>query len=317
MIFPLIFAFVFLVFCSPYMYSCITWNYSLLLFGSIFIYTNFILYITLAIIYFMLPSSLVESLFLHMNKLIKTFFPETIAETEANIRETFKMKVLYPMPEKSINIWHPHGISGVTPVIHNGYRVTEIEGYTPTKGVVYYYYFMMPIVKNIIKLLNAIPSDYRSIKETVEKESVSITIGGLDEMSRTADKHIQLVIKKRSGIFKIALETGTPLVPVLTYGETEIFPETENPLLLQFNGFIYTNFTMKFPFPTMTSVSNWLKLRSVPLKEIKSYTGRPIIVKKIQEPTPSQINRLRNTYIKRVKELFKETNPGDYTLEII
>ena len=317
MIFPLIFALGFVLFCSPYMYSCITWNYSLLLFGSVFIYTNFVLYIILAIIYFILPASLVRSLFLQINSTIRNIFPEIISETEKNIRETFKMKVLHPIPPRSINIWHPHGISGVTPVIHNGYRVTDISGYTPTKGVVYYYYFMMPIVKDIIKLLNAIPSDYRSIKETVEKESISITIGGLDEMGRTADKHMQLVIKKRSGIFKIALETGTPIVPVLTYGETEIFPETENHLLLQFNEFMYTNFTMKFPFPTMTSVSNWLKLGTVPLKEIKSYTGRPILVKKIEEPTPLQINKLRNKYIRRVKDLFKETNPGDYTLEII
>ncbi len=317
MIFPLIFALVFLVFCSPYMYSCITWNYSLLLFGSVFMYTNFVLYTILAIIYFMLPGSVVRSLLLDINKIIRNFFPEKIEETEKNIRETFKMKVLYPMPQKSINIWHPHGISGVTPVIHNGYRVTDITGYTPTKGVVYYYYFMMPIIKDIIRLLNAIPSDYRSIKETVQKESVSVTIGGLDEMGRTAGTHMQLVIRKRSGIFKIALETGTPLVPVLTYGETEVFPETSNAYLLQFNDFMYSNFSMKFPFPTLTSVSNWLKLGTLPLKEIKTYTGKPIMVKKIENPTNLQIAKLRRIYIRRVQELFDQTNPGEYTLEII
>jgi 1-acyl-sn-glycerol-3-phosphate acyltransferase len=317
MIFPILFAFVFLVFCSPYMYSCITWNYSLLLFGSVFMYTNFILYTILAIIYFMLPGSVIRSLLLHINKIIRNLFPERIADTEENIRQTFKMKVLYPMPQKSINIWHPHGISGVTPVIHNGYRVTDIPGYTPTKGVVYYYYFMMPIIKDIIRLLNAVPSDYRTIKETVQKESLSITIGGLDEMGRTAGTNIQLVIKKRTGIFKIALETGTPLVPVLTYGETEVFPETTNAYLLQFNEFMYSTFRMKFPFPTLTSVSNWLRLGTLPLKEIKSYTGKPIIVKKIENPTNSQITKLRKIYIRRVQELFDQTNPGGYTLEII
>jgi 2-acylglycerol O-acyltransferase 2 len=280
-------------------------------------YTNFVLYTILAIIYFMLPGSVVRSLLLDINKIIRNFFPEKIEETEKNIRETFKMKVLYPMPQKSINIWHPHGISGVTPVIHNGYRVTDITGYTPTKGVVYYYYFMMPIIKDIIRLLNAIPSDYRSIKETVQKESVSVTIGGLDEMGRTAGTHMQLVIRKRSGIFKIALETGTPLVPVLTYGETEVFPETSNAYLLQFNDFMYSNFSMKFPFPTLTSVSNWLKLGTLPLKEIKTYTGKPIMVKKIENPTNLQIAKLRRIYIRRVQELFDQTNPGEYTLEII
>ena len=74
---------------------------------------------------------------------------------------------------------------------------------------------------------------------------------------------------------------------------------------------------MKFPFPTLISVSNWLKLGTIPLPEIKSYTGRPIIVKKINNPSLSQINKLRKIYISRIQELFDETNPGEYALEII
>lgn len=35
-------------------------------------------------------------------------------------------------------------------------------------------------------------------------------------------------IVPRTGVFKLALETGTPIVPVLTYGENELFPVIQN-----------------------------------------------------------------------------------------
>jgi 2-acylglycerol O-acyltransferase 2 len=280
-------------------------------------YTNIVLYIILAIIYFLLPQQVVFDILTRINQTFRTFFSEKVEETEKNIRETFKMNVLYPIPEKSINIWHPHGISGVTPVIHNGYRVTQIKNYKPTKGVVHSIYFMVPVVKDIIRLLNAIPSDYKSISDTLKNESISITIGGTDEMGRIDGKNIQLVIKRRRGIFKIALETGTPIVPVLTYGETDIFPMSENKFIVQYNNFLYDYFRMRFPFPTLKSLNNWLKLSATPLTEIKTYTGKPIIVKHIPNPSEKQIAKLRNLYIDRIRELFKKTNDGQYTLEII
>ena len=136
-------------------------------------------------------------------------------------------------------------------------------------------------------------------------------------MGRTDGKDIKLVIKKRTGIFKIALETGTPIVPVLTYGETEIFPMSENTFLVQYNDFLYEHFRIRFPFPTITSLTNWLKLSATPLNEIKTYTGKPIIVKHIPKPSKKQIAKLRDLYIARVRDLFEKTNDGQYTLEII
>jgi hypothetical protein len=317
MLILILFVLVFALLCSPYMYSCITWNYSLLLFSGVFMYTNIVLYIVLSVIYFLLPQETVLTILTKMNTMFRTVFSEKVQDTETNIRETFKLNVLYPIPEKSINIWHPHGISGVTPVIHNGYRVTDIENYKPTKGVVHSMYFIIPVIKDIIRLLNAIPSDYKSISNTLKNESISITIGGTDEMGRLDGKNIQLVIKKRTGIFKIALETGIPIVPFLTYGETEIFPMSENNFLVQCNDFLYDHFRMRFPFPTLKSLNNWLKLSATPLKEIKTYSGKPINVKKISNPTKNQIAKLRDIYISRVTELFEKTNTGEYTLEII
>jgi 1-acyl-sn-glycerol-3-phosphate acyltransferase len=49
------------------------------------------------------------------------------------------------------------------------------------------------------------------------------------------DYIIHTTIKKRKGIFKIALETGTPIVPFITYGECELFPENNLFIMVIFN----------------------------------------------------------------------------------
>jgi len=306
----------FILFCNPYLYSCVTWNYSLMAFMGLLGYTNIIAFTVVFLVYMILPSRIVRDMLVYFKDRLREVFRDRISETESNIRKTFQIHVREPIPEKSINIWHPHGISGVTPVIHNGYKITSPE-YKPTKGVVHYGYFMLPFIKDIIPLLNAIPSDEFSIRDTLQKESISIILGGVDEMSRGSPKNLQLVVRKRTGIFKIALELGIPIVPVLTYGEQEVFPESDLGILKCYNDLLYTYFRFRFPFPKINSVVNWTRLSQMPLEPIVTYTGKPVRTKKILNPSPSQIKKLRDLYIQRLQELFDETSPPGYTMTIL
>jgi 1-acyl-sn-glycerol-3-phosphate acyltransferase len=279
-------------------------------------YTNIIAFTVVFLVYMLLPSSITKEILLYFNQRLREVFRDRISETESNIRKTFQINVREPIPEKSINIWHPHGVSGVTPVIHNGYKITSPE-YKPTKGVVHYGYFMLPFIKDIIPLLNAIPSDEFSIRDTLQKESISITIGGIDEMSRVSHKDLQLVVRKRTGIFKIALELGIPIVPIITYGEQEVFPESDLGILKCYNDFLYKWFRFRFPFPKLNSLLNWTRLSQMPLEPIVTYTGKPVRTKKILNPSSSQIKKLRDLYIQRLQELFDETSPPGYTMTIL
>jgi 1-acyl-sn-glycerol-3-phosphate acyltransferase len=279
-------------------------------------YTNIIAFTVVFLVYMILPSSIVKEILLYFKDRIREIFKTRITETESNIRKTFQLNVQSPIPPKSINIWHPHGISGVTPVIHNGYRITSPD-YKPTKGVVHYGYFMLPFIKDIIPLLNAIPSDEYSIRDTLQTESISITLGGVDEMRRGSPKDLQLVVRKRRGIFKIALEMGVPIVPILTYGEQEIFPESDLGILKMYNELMYDWFRFRIPFPTLNSVINWTRLSQTALEPIVSYTGKPIRTKKISNPTERQIKKLRDLYIQRLQDLFDETSPPGYTMTIL
>jgi len=314
--FVIVLGLLFLLFFNPCLYSCVTWNYSLMAFLGLLGYTNIICFVLLFLVYMILPAKIVKDILVYFKDRVREIFKDRIIETESNIRKTFQLHIREPIPKKSINIWHPHGISGVTPVIHNGYQITNPE-YQPTKGVVHYGYFMLPFIRDIIPLLNAIPSDEFSIRDTLAKESISITIGGVDEMRRGSSKDLQLVVRKRTGIFKIALELGIPLVPVLTYGEQEVFPESDLGILKWWNAVLYDWFRFRIPFPKLNSVVNWARLSQTPLEPIVTYTGKPVRTKQILNPSPKQIKKLRDLYIQRLQELFDQTHPPGYTMTII
>ena len=235
---------------------------------------------------------------------------------EQNIRATFPIHLLYPIPERSIRVWHPHGSGATTIGIHNVFRITD-DKLTKTKTVIHYIFTLLPVVRDILRYVNCIPSDYHSIVNALKTDSITVGLGGADEMGRVKHKQLELVIKKRKGIFKIALETGTPIVPVLTYGENEIFPLIESDFLNWLNDSFYSTLKGRFYLPSLQSVGNWANLLVRPLEPVHTYTGRPIYVKKIENPTDRHIRSLRNIYIRRVRELFAKTNPGEFSLKIV
>lgn len=203
----------------------------------------------------------------------------------------------------------------VSSAIHNAIRITD-ESYVPTKIVSMSIYHKIPIIKDFMRRFNVIPADYDVIKNTLFTDSVSIMLGGVKEMMNVNEKTISLVIKNRTGIFRAALETGSNIIPVITYGENKLFPPLNESIIESINAFIYSVFGIAFPIPTWTSIKNWVKLYSHPLEKIHSYVGDEVEVKQKECPTNEDILDLRNKYIKAVQSLFDKTNDGTYTLEI-
>jgi 1-acyl-sn-glycerol-3-phosphate acyltransferase len=135
-------------------------------------------------------------------------------------------------------------------------------------------------------------------------------LGGVREMLTAEGKHMKLYIRNRTGIFRIALETSTPLVPVLTYGENEVFPRSNEWWATELNKLLHSYTGMAIGIPTWKTLQNWFELSYRPLKPIVTHVGSPI-------SATGDIPALRNNYIKAVEELFKKTAPPGYTLEIV
>ena len=270
----------------------------------------------LVVLYYLTPHSIIDKIIEKTIFIVRYLFSDKVETLEENIRKTFQIKVRYPIPKRSIHIWSPHGVTVLTGGIHNVYKI-GISDIKPSRFVVHSAGQYWPIAKDILRYFKTIPSHYTTIKDTIQKESVGISLGGFQEMSRCSENILQIFISKRKGIFKIALETGTPIVPILTYGENKMFPETDSTILKQLNEISYKIFKVAVPQPSWKAICNWFKLSYMHLDPIVSHTGKPIVVKKIENPSDKHIVKLRNVYIQRMKDLFAETNDGTYTLEIL
>ena len=183
--------------------------------------------------------------------------------------------------------------------------------YRPNHAVTLPFYHYFPVIGDIMRYLGSIPSDSGSITKTLRKgESVSVMLGGVREMLDAQGTHMKLYVRKRSGIFRIALESGKPLIPVLTYGENEAFPRSNEWWATTFNHYLHEYAGMAVGIPTWKALQNWFELSYKPLKPIVTHVGSPV-------PATGDIASLRNDYIKAVEALFKKTAPAGYTLEIV
>lgn len=279
-----------------------------------FVWNLFLSAVILAL-YSLVPSYVIDSLLSSSLAIVRKKFFFYFEKIESNIRSTFDIVQSKPPPPRSVFIWHPHGLMSISSAIHNAMRITSKE-YMPTKIVSMSIYHKLPIIKDFMRYFNVIPAEYNTIKETLKTDSVSIMLGGVREMMNTDAKTIQLIIKNRTGIFRAALESGSSLVPVITYGENELFPPIQSESIQSINSFLYSVFGIAIPIPTWTSMKNWVTLYSSPLKKITTHVGDTISVSQKEYPSSEDILDLKTRYIKAVESLFEKTNDGTYTLEI-
>jgi len=161
-----------------------------------------------------------------------------------------------------------------------------------------------PFGKEMLDYISAIPNTYHRMKSTLENgESISLSLGGMREMLGSS-----YIVKRRRGIFKMALETGTPIVPVLSFGENTLFSLVPvYPVIEKW----FEQYDLCVCIPTLQSIRKWLGILQDPLKNpITSVAGKPILVPLTKEPTEADISELRERYIAALKDLFSKENPN-------
>ena len=244
-----------------------------------------------------------------LKKVMKILMPSTINTVSENIRQSFKARYsdsthsLDPS-QYYIYAWHPHGMFSMSHFFHTATSLTEWPLERKIKTVALSALGWLPFGKDLFEYLDTIPSEYHSMKHSLEeKQSISVCVGGMREMLGD-----DFIVKRRRGIFKMALETGTPIVPVISFGEQKLFSIVQIPKGIQ--DFLEP-YDICICIPTLQSVRKWLGLMESPLKDsIVSVIGSPIPVSKIAEPTEEDISKLREQYIQALKDLYKKETPN-------
>lgn len=94
-------------------------------------------------------------------------------------------------------------------------------------------HFQMPFFRELAYSLGGINASARSINHVLGKSNggnvAVLMVGGAQEAFNCRPGQYKLVLKTRKGFCRIALKNGSPLVPVFSFGENDVFDQVENP----------------------------------------------------------------------------------------
>jgi len=275
---------------------------------------NVVLGAILLLVYCVLPTEMIDQGIRWAVTGTREKFGHYFQRVEDHLRATFPIHGGENLPTSCLLLWHPHSLLTITAVVHTAFGLTPA---VESKIVAHSMYHSIPVIRDCVRNANSIPADFQTMKKTLEEgQRVSVLVGGVREMLDTESKIVRLVLGKRKGVFRLAFTTGKPLVPILTYGESELFPVWNHSILTEINKFLYATFKIAIPVTSWRALSNWINLYWTPLTPVPTYIGDPIVVEKNPSPSESDLSELRDKYIQRLKALFEETHPPGYSLII-
>ncbi|KAM7538884.1 hypothetical protein Aperf_G00000056055 [Anoplocephala perfoliata] len=132
---------------------------------------------------------------------------------------------------------------------------------------------------------------------------VAVVPGGTREMFEARPGHYVLMLSRRPGFFRTALQAGSYLVPSIGFGETNIFDQVPNPegsplrklqkWLMRIMPFVPIYSTYYIPYRRPISV----------------VIGRPIMCEQTPNPSDEQVNELREEYRQELIQMFNKYRP--------
>ncbi|KAJ3665002.1 hypothetical protein Zmor_000524 [Zophobas morio] len=132
---------------------------------------------------------------------------------------------------------------------------------------------------------------------------VLLSPGGAMEAYYGRPQKYTFLIKDRKGFIKMALRHGSPLVPVIAFGEPDLFDQIINEKIRPIQEFIrkYVGIAPIIFYGTGFIFRYGLVPRKVPLT---CALGKPIEVEKVENPTNEEINSLHAKFVQELKDLF-------------
>jgi hypothetical protein len=144
---------------------------------------------------------------------------------------------------------------------------------------------------------------------TKKGQVCAIIVGGAAESLKSHPGQYKLILKNRYGFIRTALETGTSLVPVFSFGEVDVFNSLEvedgswlSRLQKRFKHF--SNFGL--PIFWARGIFNYSFGLLPHRKSINTVVGRPIEVEKNPSPSREEVTALHGLYMTELRKLFEE-----------
>lgn len=136
---------------------------------------------------------------------------------------------------------------------------------------------------------------------------VTIVIGGARESLEAQPKTLRLVINERKGFIKLALQTGADLVPVLAFGENDLYDQLdphEHPWLHGLQRYFLKAWKFTVPLLHGRGIFNY-DVGLMPYRRpLNIVVGKPIPVVQASNPDNTEINRLHDLYVEELQKIW-------------
>ncbi|RHY20944.1 hypothetical protein DYB32_009932, partial [Aphanomyces invadans] len=160
-----------------------------------------------------------------------------------------------------------------------------------------------------LALVGYLDASYASLKAVLaQNRSVCLLVGGSQEALEAHPNTNRLVLDKRRGFIKLALETGAKVVPVYTFGETNMYTQMANPpgsWLRSIQDALVKSLTIATPILTSGPLP-----KSTPLLTV---VGPALDFPHISAPSPGDIAKYHATYKAALQALFDKHKHDYYT----
>jgi 2-acylglycerol O-acyltransferase 2 len=150
-----------------------------------------------------------------------------------------------------------------------------------------------------------------SLKLIVDVEgmgrAITIVVGGATESLDAQPYSMRLVLKKRKGFVKMALRTGADLVPVLAFGENDLYDQvtsTSHPGIHKAQLLIKKLLGFTVPLFHARGLFNY-DIGLMPYRRpLNIVVGRPIRVTQSLKPDQEEIDRLHEQYVRELESIW-------------
>ncbi|KAL5236281.1 hypothetical protein ACI65C_003691 [Semiaphis heraclei] len=171
-------------------------------------------------------------------------------------------------------------------------------------------HFIMPFTREIGIGLGLQESSEESLVNLLDNKKGKVAVlmvGGVSEAFKSFPGPYHLILKKRKGFIRVALQTGASLVPVFSFGETNVYGLGEaepNSFWEKVLKFIKWKSGNKVPVGRgFFQYSFGIVPRRHPIVTV---VGKPIDVPKIAKPQKEDIEKYHHIFIDELTKLFEE-----------
>ena len=202
---------------------------------------------------------------------------------------------------------HPHGVLSVGVITGLAWRPAGLDA--PPAPVDYRVatialHWWVPLWRDFVLAMGFVDASRASLAALLASgRSAVIVVGGAAEALLSAPSNSDIVLRRRRGFVRLALETGAALVPCFTFGENELWDPVLDSAWLRLQRALLRLTGFVVPLVRGRGVFQYdvgLLPRRVPLHTV---LGAPLPVRRVPRPSDAQVDALHARYAAALEAL--------------